>query len=185
MTDAGYTPTCFIFSQVPPKENKPNEQVAPRSHRGPDHQLIEQHFRENTRIDKDGAFIVRIPFRPGDLKNLSDNQDIAYSRFMKLEHDMSKDYNLANEYKKAMTNEIINGYLEEIPSHEARVFVPHHGGWKDSTTTTKLWPVWDFSAKKPGKYSLNDVCMVGPTIQLSLSLKYHVEVPGGKIRSVG
>lgn len=44
-------------------------------------------------------------------------------------------------------------------------YMPHHGHESESSSTTKLRPVWDGSCKSKSKLSLNDCLMVGPTVQ--------------------
>jgi hypothetical protein len=47
-------------------------------------------------------------------------------------------------------------------------FLPHHAVFKESSTTTKTRVVFDASAKSATGISLNDILMVGPTVQQDL-----------------
>ena len=49
------------------------------------------------------------------------------------------------------------------------VFLPHHGVIKDEGSTSKIRVVFDGSTKTSSGYSLNDIQMVGPTIQQDLT----------------
>ncbi|XP_043493640.1 uncharacterized protein LOC122518673 [Polistes fuscatus] len=52
--------------------------------------------------------------------------------------------------------------------HEDRFYLPHHAVLKHTSITTKLRVVFDASAKTSNGKSLNNVLMVGPTIQEDL-----------------
>ena len=47
-------------------------------------------------------------------------------------------------------------------------YLPHHSVFKGSSITTKLWVVFDGSAKTTNNLSLNDTLLVGPTVQQDL-----------------
>lgn len=44
-------------------------------------------------------------------------------------------------------------------------YLPHHPVFKESSTTTKIRPVFDGSAKTTSNFSLNEALMVGPVLQ--------------------
>lgn len=48
------------------------------------------------------------------------------------------------------------------------IFLPHHAVVRETSTTTKQRTVYDASAKSSNGYSLNDRCLIGPTIQPEL-----------------
>lgn len=48
---------------------------------------------------------------------------------------------------------------------ESHYFIPHHCVFKNNSTTTKLRVVFDASCSTSSQKSLNDILMVGPTIQ--------------------
>ena len=58
-------------------------------------------------------------------------------------------------------------------------FLPHHAVFKESSITTKTQVVFDTPAKDTTCVSLNDMLMVGPTIQqdlISIVLKFRMHV---------
>lgn len=59
--------------------------------------------------------------------------------------------------------------MSPIPENksEKRTFLPHHAMFNESSTTTKLRVVFNASSPTTGK-SLNNILMVGPTIQPKL-----------------
>ncbi|XP_043496457.1 uncharacterized protein LOC122520461 [Polistes fuscatus] len=62
------------------------------------------------------------------------------------------------------------GHMTRIEGgpHEDRFYLPHHAVLKHTSITTKLRVVFDASAKTSNGKSLNNVLMVGPTIQEDL-----------------
>jgi len=69
------------------------------------------------------------------------------------------------------------GHMQLVPeddssydntSNKLIFFLPHHAIFKESSTTTKTRIVFDASAKSTTGVSLNDMLMVGPTIQQDL-----------------
>jgi hypothetical protein len=58
-------------------------------------------------------------------------------------------------------------------------FLPHHAVFKESSATTKTQVVFDASAKSTTGVSMNDMLMVGPTIQqdlISIILRFRMHV---------
>lgn len=59
---------------------------------------------------------------------------------------------------------------------ENSYYMPHHGVLREKSSTTKLRVVFDASAPSSSGTSLNDLQMVGPTIQedlLSITLRFR------------
>ena len=48
------------------------------------------------------------------------------------------------------------------------VYLPMHAVRKDSSSTTKIRPVFDASAKSSSGVTLNDMLLIGPTVHASL-----------------
>ncbi|XP_067207878.1 uncharacterized protein [Linepithema humile] len=60
------------------------------------------------------------------------------------------------------------GHMREITDFKSTnktYYLPHHAVYKETSTTTKLRVVFDGSCKSSTGISLNDLLMVGPTIQ--------------------
>lgn len=112
-----------------------------------------------------------IPFRD-NLCELGESRMQAEKRFYALERRLER----APEMKK-MYVDFINEYLslghcrvvnEVDSSTDGAYYLPHHCVVKLDSSTTKLRVVFDASAKSTTDVSLNDVMMIGPTVQDSL-----------------
>lgn len=64
------------------------------------------------------------------------------------------------------------GHMRRVPTELVDLpncyYIPHHAVMKEESTTTKLRVVFDASNKTSNGKSLNDVLMVGPTLQSTL-----------------
>lgn len=58
------------------------------------------------------------------------------------------------------------GHMTKIDTYTSpHYFLPHHGVFRENSTTTKLRVVFDASAKTTSGQSLNDIQMIGPSLQ--------------------
>ncbi|XP_058456776.1 uncharacterized protein LOC131434146 [Malaya genurostris] len=131
-------------------------------------QECEQIFRSTTIRNHDGTYTVHLPLKEA-VSELQNSRSLALKRFHILEHRFKKNPDL----KKAYTD-FINEY--KLLSHCKQVlesddlpgklihYLPHHAILKPSSSTTRLRVVFDASARATGP-SLNDVMMIGPTVQ--------------------
>ncbi|XP_033218088.1 uncharacterized protein LOC117173557 [Belonocnema kinseyi] len=79
------------------------------------------------------------------------------------------------EYKELGQMRAVNG--ESLQGHEIKYYLPHHAVLRPESTTTKLRVVFDGSAKSTSGQSLNDILLIGPTVQqdlLSLVLRFRL-----------
>jgi hypothetical protein len=81
------------------------------------------------------------------------------------------------------------GHMQPVPkeydssydntSNKLTFFIPHHAVYKESSTTTITRVVCDASAKSTTGVSLNDIFIVGPTIQqdfISIILRFRMHL---------
>lgn len=141
-----------------------------------DERMCEDHFVQTTKREKDGRFCVQIPFKePPNL--LGETFEQAQKRFFALEKRLNR-----NEHYKKLYSDFINEYI--TLGHMTRIkryntphyFMPHHGVFREHSTTTKLRVVFDASARSSNGRSLNDLQMVGPPIQgdlISILLRFR------------
>lgn len=128
----------------------------------------EEHFVKHTTRDSSGRFMVRLPFRENPQK-LGDSHQMAAKRFYLLERRMNRNHSLKQDYINFMDEYQDLDHMEPVPptAHSA-YYMPHHAVVKDSSSTTKTRVVFDCSAKSSNGISLNDLLLVGPTIQQDL-----------------
>ncbi|VEN60332.1 unnamed protein product [Callosobruchus maculatus] len=129
----------------------------------------ESYFRETTRRDTSGKFVVHIPFK-NSVMDLGDSREMALKRFASIERKLSKDNNLKAEYIKFMKEYHELEHMVECNEENENkgYYLPHHIITKSSSLTTKYRVVFDASAKTTTGLSLNDTQFVGPTLQQDL-----------------
>lgn len=143
-------------------------------------QHCEELFEPTHQRDKDGRFIVTIPFKK-NVEKLVSNNGQAYHQFLALEKRLSKTERLKEEYTKFMEEDEQLGHMEQIdPSNynnETKFYFPHHAVEKPESSTTKVRVVFNGSSKTSSGLSLNDVQCIGPQIQsdgLTLAFKFRL-----------
>ena len=132
--------------------------------RSRDEIACEEHYRIHTKRDASGKYMVRLPFRDSKF-NLGESKQQALKRFYALERKFETSPSLKAAYTSAMDEYITLGHMTLCDTDGEGCFLPHHPVIKESSETTKVRPVFDASSKMSTGISLNDVLMVGPTIQ--------------------
>lgn len=125
----------------------------------------EKHFVATTRRKVDGRFCVRIPFK-GSPDRLGDTYSIAERRFKALERRLERNPHYKALYVNFMKEYADLGHMSLVRSYGTpHYFMPHHGVFREHSTTTKLRVVFDASADSTTDVSLNELQMIGPPIQ--------------------
>lgn len=112
----------------------------------------------------EGRYIVRIPLS-GDPASLGDSRAIALKRFHQMENRLARDSGLREKYSEFMQTYIDMGHMFEInsaPRHGRVYYIPHHA------VIERFRVVFNASQKTTTGLSLNELQMVGPTIQPTL-----------------
>ncbi|XP_030758516.1 uncharacterized protein LOC115884148 [Sitophilus oryzae] len=109
----------------------------------------EEIFVKTTSRDKDGRFVIQIPFKDS-VSNLGNSREIAKKRFRALEFKLSKDSSLREKYVNFMSEYHSLGHMEEIKlktvsDNSVDYYFPHHGVWNENSPTTKLRVVFNGS----------------------------------------
>ncbi|XP_055623293.1 uncharacterized protein LOC129766719 [Toxorhynchites rutilus septentrionalis] len=131
----------------------------------------ENHYKVTFSRDTEGRYVVRLPKRLGFEKMIGDSREMAVRRLIQLERRFKRDEDLHKRYSDSIRDYLINGHMllvedvEERSEHRLVCYLPHHPVIKETSTTTKIRPVFDGSAKTTSNYSLNNALMTGPVIQ--------------------
>ncbi|XP_037943125.1 uncharacterized protein LOC119675975 [Teleopsis dalmanni] len=133
-------------------------------------QQCEKHFVENVQVNAENRIIVRFPFKTNP-DALGNSSDIALQKFYWMERKLNKNPSLKKDYALFLKEYENLGHMSRIMSPDlsrAHYFIPHHYVLKPTSETTKLRVVFDASCRSASQVSLNDLLMVGPTIQNDL-----------------
>lgn len=141
-------------------------------HFSPEEIACEKDFAEKT-IRKDGRFTVSLPFResPGIL---GESKNSALKRVISLEKKLKQDPELYKAYTDFMLDYRAQNHMTILDQNEvAKIghsihYIPHHIVKKLDSLTTKIRVVFDGSAKTSTGISINDIQMIGPTLQEDL-----------------
>ncbi len=118
----------------------------------------------NTRVE--GRFAVSLP-RVDDPPPIGDTRRQAMSRLLANERSLSAKGKL-EAFSAVMQEYLDLGHAVTIPPGEIHqspsCYLPVHGVFKDSSSTTKVRAVFDASARSSTTYSLNDTLLPGPNL---------------------
>lgn len=136
-----------------------------------DNQACENLFKATTRQNMEGHFVVSLPLKhPTSV--LGESREIAKKRFLNLEKKLQKNDELKTEYIRFLEEYEALGHMSQINADMLKntdsFYLPHHCVINNSSTTTRLRVVFDGSSKSSSGYSLNDILLVGPTVQEDL-----------------
>ena len=113
----------------------------------------------------DGRYEVGLPWKCKD--SLMNNVLIAKARLDRLMNKLDKDPELKLRYHEVLRSMEEDGIIEEVSeNYEAYpiFYLPHHPVVKESSSTTKIRPVFDASCRGPNGVSLNDCIDAGPSL---------------------
>lgn len=127
----------------------------------------EQHFSETYCCNPEtGKYSVKLPFKENPAK-LGDSSFNAKRRFLSLERKLNTQPEFKQLYSDFMSDYESTGHMslftDSIPD-KPHYFLPHHGVFKASSSSTRLRVVFDASAKTTTGLSLNDIIHVGPKL---------------------
>ncbi|XP_023247567.1 uncharacterized protein LOC111643653 [Copidosoma floridanum] len=127
-----------------------------------------EHYVRNVKRTSSGRYMVRLPFKEVD-PQLGNSRSKAFRQLQAMRHRSKANPNLQLEYTKVMQEYIDLGHMTLTEDKDAGGYcMPHHAVVKPSSITTKTRVVFNASSKTDKNLSLNDVLMVGPTIQPKL-----------------
>ncbi|XP_033251629.1 uncharacterized protein LOC117190672 [Drosophila miranda] len=147
--------------------------VDPSARMLPNHRRCEDHFRDTTHQDVSGRIVVRLLFQE-DPSCLGSSFDTARTRFFAIERRPARLPEIRSHYISFMQEYESLGHMSLVLNpnlEEPHYYIPHHFVLKPSSTSTKLRVVFDASCRTTSQRSLNDLLLVGPTIQDELYLQ--------------
>ena len=117
----------------------------------------------------EGRYAVGLPWRDGMAERLKPNRASAQKRLDSLTNRLNRDEDLMKSYSDFFKVMEEQGIVEEVPveqidSSNPVYYMPHHPVVKESSTSTKVRPVFDASAKGYNGFSLNDCVHTGPNL---------------------
>ncbi|XP_033218415.1 uncharacterized protein LOC117173878 [Belonocnema kinseyi] len=110
--------------------------------------FCEQQYQTTHLRDSDGRYIVRLPLK-GHISELGASRTQAELLFINLERRLLKNLELRAAYANFMSDYLSLRRMELVHSNSSlnvpRVYRPHHGVFKETSTTTKLRVVFNGS----------------------------------------
>lgn len=142
-----------------------------------DERRCEEFYQRTFRRTENGQYVTRLPFKTSDFC-MGKSRNIAVATMMQMEKKFRRNPSLKAEYAKCINEYLELGHMElahtsdeslveyrDGKKHYNCYYLPHHAIVKESSTTTKLRVVFNASQKTNSGISLNDVMMIGPTVQ--------------------
>ncbi|CAK1583524.1 unnamed protein product [Parnassius mnemosyne] len=191
------SPVCHFISE----DSNPDltrfwelDTVAAKHSLSPEERACEQSFLTNTGRSENGSFVVSMPLK-NDPSVLGESFQMAKCRFLSLERKFLREPVFKDMYMEFMHEYERLGHMTENKEssfgdlQQLNYFLPHHGVIRESSLTTKLRTVFDASAVSSSGLSLNDIQMVGPTVQedlysILLRFRQHKYVITGDIEKM-
>lgn len=132
----------------------------------------ESHFVKFTSRNDQGVFVVKLPLKLDVLK-LGSSYIQAKKRYLSLKKKLTSNETYRELYHDFIQEYIDLGHMSKVGSASddnlnKGYFMSHHGVFREDVLTTKLRVVFDASLPSDTGYSLNNIQMVGPTIQQDL-----------------
>lgn len=128
------------------------------------------HFVSTVCHDQNGRFVVSIPFKRNP-RELGESRTIASKRLISLERRLQRNPILKEQYTTFLAEYEKLGYTQikaEETAHKISYYLSHHCVVKADSSTTKVRVVFDASSATDNGISLNDLQLVGPTVQKDL-----------------
>ena len=116
----------------------------------------------------DGRYCVNLPWKKGMKTQLLSNEKAARIRLGSLCRKLERDLSLQEGYNAALNDMEAASVIEEVAMDSEPVgpvfYLPHRPVVRESSTSTRIRPVFDASAKAENGISLNDCLETGPSL---------------------
>ena len=149
------------------------EGIGIRTDEEPAESKVLEDFNSSVHLTDEGRYEVSLPWKADGAQRLEDNRASAEGRLAGLTRRLARDPELGERYSAALSEMEQSGIIEEVPTEELMsvhptFYLPHHPVVKESSSSTKVRPVFDASAPGPNGVSLNDCVETGPCLIPSL-----------------
>ncbi|XP_013194101.2 uncharacterized protein LOC106137743 [Amyelois transitella] len=133
-----------------------------------DERACEEHFINTTTRTSDGRFCVHLPLQKSPA-SLGESYTQAKIRFLVLERRLERNITYKKLYTDFIHEYLDLGHMKKVSSYGTpHYFLPHHGVYREHSSSTRLRVVFDGSAATSNGVSLNDIQLVGPPLQSEL-----------------
>ncbi|XP_060536764.1 uncharacterized protein LOC132708412 [Cylas formicarius] len=132
----------------------------------------EIHFRENTRVNSNGQYEVKLPLKDSYVE-LGQSLPTAIKRLHFLEKRLARAPDTEAQYISFLREYEKMGHMTRLTEREINeaalsYYIPHHVVFKDQSCTTRARVVFDASCVTSTGLSLNEVMKLGPKVQSDL-----------------
>ena len=138
-------------------------------------QAFEDHFNKTYTRNKDGRFVLRLPFKEPDKIDEIEFESSLYSAqsmLLKMEKRFQSNFKLREMYHDFLREYEELNHMTRVGVVEPdvnRFYIPHQAVLKEKSTTTKLCTVLNASIKLKSEISLNNLLLTGPNLLPMLS----------------
>lgn len=139
-----------------------------------DELYCQEYYANTTHRNVDGRYVVRLPVLKSNTPfNFGDTCTIAIKRLKQMEKRFENNVPFFEEYSKFMREYEALGHMEEVPNcdlnQNRQCYLPHHGVFKESSSSTKLRVVFNASSQTTSYPSLNSRLHIGPKLQKDIT----------------
>ena len=152
------------------------EELPKKKMLSPEDKFCEENYKQSTRRDHEGRYIVKLPIKPNcsDTLSLGESRTNVLRQFIRNESSLLRKPEVKKTYDKVVNEYLHLGHMKCVTAcplpKDLVCYLPHHPVINPEKQTTKLRVVFNASNKTSNGKSLNDILYVGPTLQADLVL---------------
>lgn len=133
-------------------------------------QECESHLSATFKRTQEGRYMVRLPIK-NNTEYLGDSRVQALRTLKRMKRMFEHNSPLYEAFSTFLAKYSRLKHMEQAPGfldHNASSHLPHHGVFKESSTSTKLRVVFNGSQLSSTEISLNDLLHTGPKLQTNI-----------------
>ncbi|XP_055942873.1 uncharacterized protein LOC129972674 [Argiope bruennichi] len=127
----------------------------------------EKHFKQTYKRNEEGRYIVEMPIKENP-PVLGESKQIARNRLDSLIKRLNKNPQMKKLYSEFIEEYAALGHMERVMEDElpeTNYFLPHHGVYREGSTSTPLRVVFNASSPSSNGVSLNDLLCKGDVVE--------------------